>query len=73
MPANTERISLSVTRDVLAKIDAYCDEMGVTRSAAFCVLAMQSLKSYEGLQALSDAVALSKAQAEPKRKGGGQR
>lgn len=71
MPANTTRINLSVTREVLAQIDRYCDEMGVSRSAAFCVLAMQSLKSYEGLRAISEAVAIAKE--EPADKAGGPR
>ena len=51
--ATTTRISVSLSKSVLAKLDAYCAEMGIARSAALSMFAMQALKGYEGLEAIA--------------------
>lgn len=49
----TTRINVTISKAVLAKLDVYCKEMGVSRSAALSTLAMQALKGYEGLEAIA--------------------
>jgi len=40
----TTRINVTISKAVLEKLDVYCKEMGVSRSAALSTLSMQALK-----------------------------
>lgn len=61
----TERITVTISKAVLAKLDVYCKEMGVSRSAALSTLSMQALKGYEGLEAIAQIAQAATKPAEP--------
>lgn len=50
--ANKFRINATMDLDLLARIDAYGEKMGLNRSAAISVLAAQALDGQDGLRAL---------------------
>lgn len=47
------RVNTTMDPDHLARIDSYAEKMGITRSAAICVLTGQALDGQDGIRALS--------------------
>lgn len=47
------RVNATIDPDHLARIDAYAEKMGITRSAAICVLTGQALDGQDGIRAIS--------------------
>ena len=54
--ANSVRVNLTVSVDLLKRVDAYADSLGISRSAAFSVLASSWLNSLEATTALAKLV-----------------
>ena len=47
------RVGLTVNKELLARVDEYAEKMGISRSAAFSVLASQALDGQRGIDALN--------------------
>lgn len=51
-----KRINMNLTEDLLEKIDAYADVMGINRSAAISVLVSTQLQQQEALGTMKSLV-----------------